>query len=113
MSLSSVDSKEPAVKNHVNFGFTFNLESRFEIEISDHNSILECLFHFYHSSHESQYSSTPFFSDDSFDEILALTARHDALMAHYFLDEKNQVDPVLFPNDYASLLHFLPGGPCP
>ncbi|XP_046459756.1 1-acylglycerol-3-phosphate O-acyltransferase Pnpla3-like [Daphnia pulex] len=91
VSLSSVDSKEPAVKNHVNFGFTFNLES----------------------SHESQYSSTPFFSDDSFDEILALTARHDALMAHYFLDEKNQVDPVLFPNDYASLLHFLPGGPCP
>ncbi len=65
-------------------------------------------------SHESyQYSSSQFFSDDSLDEILALTARQDALMAYYFLDEKTQVESVLYPNDYASLLHFLPSGPCP
>ncbi|KAK4012364.1 1-acylglycerol-3-phosphate O-acyltransferase Pnpla3 [Daphnia magna] len=88
---SLVDNKEASVRNHVNFGFTFNLES----------------------SHEGQYPSTPFFSDDSFDEILALTARHDALMAHYFLDEKNHGESSIYPNEYASLLHFLPSGPCP
>ena len=48
----------------------------------------------YKISHESYVqcsAGSSFFSDDSLDEILALTARHEALMAYYFLDEKNKV----------------------
>jgi len=57
---------------------------------------LICKIVFSHESYVQCSSSGPsFFSDDSLDEILALTARHEALMEYYFLgdflDEKTKV----------------------
>ena len=96
--------------------FWFHFQSRVQVLFAFLSNVKDWKYNFYliYYSHETyQYSSSQFFSDDSFDEILALTARQDALMAYYFLDEKNQVESVLYPNDYSSLLHFLPSGPCP
>lgn len=73
-SIGNGDSLDESRKNSVNFEFSINLDSSRENYTIQPGSL----------------TSTAF-SDDSLEEILALTARHDALMNYYFLDSKNQV----------------------
>jgi hypothetical protein len=65
-------------KNSVNFEFSINVESSH----SKDN---------YSNMSQPCSAAVSCFSDDSLEEILALTARHEALMAYYFLGDKTKV----------------------
>ena len=99
-SIGNGDSLDESRKNSVNFEFSINLDSRYDLENSVSEDIygtaIDLGFRWCCRSREN-YTIQPgsltstAFSDDSLEEILALTARHDALMNYYFLDSKNQV----------------------